>query len=905
MTPNFALGLTEHGITLWQRDGTDWLRLGAVALDAPDLDAQMAELAAQAHAAAPDGVVTKMVIPDEQVLYVRLPVTPDATSIRAALQGRTPYPVEELDFDWTIDDDAVRVAVVARETLIEAEDFAKEHGLNPVCFVAAPVAQGFAQEPFFKTARGVFIDPDDLGRGGPILRETGVVAPRNTAKDTPEAAPDRPPEPEVPKPEAATPPDPAPERPGPDAAKPAPDTPENGKPDSGKPAPKTPVADNPAATQPKPAPGPDTASSAPKPADRVPPAPDAVASPATAPVKPANAAPSAKAKDPGVAFRSRRALPGADAPAARTPAPVVSQPDTDRASSSVGATLKALSKTRSLSFDSLSRAALGERLRHATSLLARRDADRPKVSVAKPASAKTKPEPAPTKPQAAAPPKAPAKPAKTPAAMRKPEADPEAERLTVFGARRQSLEPKPALPQRALMISGAALLFVLAIAVWAFYLTRSAPIDLAQPNLTEESVLDIAAPDALTLPESETAPASTPEEDAVEAALGLPDAAQQQTTEAARQPESDAPDVVTSDASGPTVTAPQQDAGRLAALRSVRAFAPQSFGTLPNVQGPPAPFAETVLPPLRGQPEAAIDPVAQAQTGLPPGEDALDIVVTQGPPSSVPPARPAGIAPDPAPVVPQADNALPDAPEAAAPVPLTEDTLVIDVTQGTPPSVPPARPAGIAPELVPDPAPDAVEEGAVAPQSPDADPATPQDALDPDQASLTPPPGGVALAMFTPLPRPDAIVEQATSQAERFASATEQAVAASLRPANRPGGFSQTVQRALAAARIRAVAEPQAEVVQVAAASAAPRIPSSASVTRAATQTRAINLRQINLLGVMGTPSARRALVRLDNGRVVTVQVGERLDGGQVTAIGDSELRYNKRGRDVVLRIAS
>jgi len=55
----------------------------------------------------------------------------------------------------------------------------------------------------------------------------------------------------------------------------------------------------------------------------------------------------------------------------------------------------------------------------------------------------------------------------------------------------------------------------------------------------------------------------------------------------------------------------------------------------------------------------------------------------------------------------------------------------------------------------------------------------------------------------------------------------------------------------------------------------------------------------------MGTPSARRALVRLDNGRVVTVQVGERLDGGQVTAIGESELRYNKRGRDLVLRIAS
>jgi hypothetical protein len=35
------------------------------------------------------------------------------------------------------------------------------------------------------------------------------------------------------------------------------------------------------------------------------------------------------------------------------------------------------------------------------------------------------------------------------------------------------------------------------------------------------------------------------------------------------------------------------------------------------------------------------------------------------------------------------------------------------------------------------------------------------------------------------------------------------------------------------------------------------------------------------------------------------VRVGETLDGGQVVAIGDSELRYIRRGRDVVLRLAS
>ena len=53
------------------------------------------------------------------------------------------------------------------------------------------------------------------------------------------------------------------------------------------------------------------------------------------------------------------------------------------------------------------------------------------------------------------------------------------------------------------------------------------------------------------------------------------------------------------------------------------------------------------------------------------------------------------------------------------------------------------------------------------------------------------------------------------------------------------------------------------------------------------------------------TPSNRRALVRLPNGDVVRLRVGDRFDGGQVSAIGESELRYVRGGRDRVLRIAS
>ena len=61
----------------------------------------------------------------------------------------------------------------------------------------------------------------------------------------------------------------------------------------------------------------------------------------------------------------------------------------------------------------------------------------------------------------------------------------------------------------------------------------------------------------------------------------------------------------------------------------------------------------------------------------------------------------------------------------------------------------------------------------------------------------------------------------------------------------------------------------------------------------------------MNLIGVYGTPSNRRALVRLPSGRYKKVQVGDTIDGGRVSAIGDSELRYQKGGRNLVLKIPS
>jgi type IV pilus biogenesis protein PilP len=142
---------------------------------------------------------------------------------------------------------------------------------------------------------------------------------------------------------------------------------------------------------------------------------------------------------------------------------------------------------------------------------------------------------------------------------------------------------------------------------------------------------------------------------------------------------------------------------------------------------------------------------------------------------------------------------------------------------------------------------------------------------------------------------------------------TKLAVARSRVPSSRPSNIASLADRANKQTEARSAALIPASVAPNKApteeetadepelASVAPRIPSSASVTRQATVTKAIKLNKVNLIGVFGTPSQRRALVRLPNGKFVKLKVGDRVDGGKVAAIGTAELRYVKSGRNVVL----
>ena len=316
------------------------------------------------------------------------------------------------------------------------------------------------------------------------------------------------------------------------------------------------------------------------------------------------------------------------------------------------------------------------------------------------------------------------------------------------------------------------------------------------------------------------------------------------------------------------------------------------------------------------------------------------LVIYAGSPTLLPPTRPGTVAPEIAPA------ALAEQPDTA----IAEVAPPVDQPLAAPPTVrPQARTATFLASLPPE---------ALGTAETPTDPITETAAALPGGVALTdlsPParPASVAAlapeplpeyAGLRPAPRPEGLApEGATSAApaepaidpeaalaqtlasivegagDPLATATAQAVAVARRPDARPNNFARVVEQQtarLARATQTAAeqtapaslgtpeesAETEAEEVEVAAAAPSGNVPRS--VSEAATMENAMSLREINLIGVYGTPNDRRALVRLENGRYVRVSVGDSLDGGQVSAISDSALNYVRRGRTITLEIA-
>jgi hypothetical protein len=276
---------------------------------------------------------------------------------------------------------------------------------------------------------------------------------------------------------------------------------------------------------------------------------------------------------------------------------------------------------------------------------------------------------------------------------------------------------------------------------------------------------------------------------------------------------------------------------------------------------------ETVQPMPQPPPFGAISPSRAALLTEPTPEGAITaagVRVTAGQPpvSAIP--RPAAAAP-PAPVP---SFSIEDAILGTfRPAPRPGDLGAADAPQAEPPGTAPLT-----------------QRAAIAPL-PRNDPPAPAPGADAAAASLFPRDTDDAATEPDPEPVPQIVANAA-------------AVQRSLVPASRPSNID-----ALVAAATPPAATVQTVAVEPAAVAPGPAIPSSANVARAATQENVIRLRQVNLIGVTGTASERRALVRLPSGRFVRVAVGDRLDGGRVAAIGESTLQYVRSGRTVTLDI--
>jgi len=178
MTTNFALSLSFDGIRLLQRVADGWYLVGDVVLDSADLKGDLADLREKALSLDPSGLRCKILIPEEQIKYITLETAQtDINDVMEVLEGATPYAIKDLVIDFDCNGGRTFIAAVARETLEEAEAFAKDHKFNPVSFAAIPAPITFKSEVFFgptKMASSIV--------GGPIVRDeksivvTGVVS---------------------------------------------------------------------------------------------------------------------------------------------------------------------------------------------------------------------------------------------------------------------------------------------------------------------------------------------------------------------------------------------------------------------------------------------------------------------------------------------------------------------------------------------------------------------------------------------------------------------------------------------------------------------------------------------------------------------------------------------------------
>ena len=972
MKPTFALDLTRDTIGLLHRTPKGWLSIGEVAFDAPDLGEALDYLRKTALGLSPLGVATKLILPNAQILYTEIHAPGPSRDekrrqIAAALEGRTPYEVDDLAFDWSGKGATVKVAVIARETLDQAEGFAVEHRLNPVSFVAIPEEGSFVGEPWFgptAAAAGILAEDETVERD----RDPVAILHRELPKAEPAALADTPAvepvaevvveaEPEAEPAHAVEPPVEEEPLPGLEEAL-------NAEPPEPEPAPK------PAPAAPEPAPveavgddGMDAATLRDLEAALADDAPvdDApgpvvterpTATPRTEALPDPEEAPFAHVTDSAAFPEPEDSAPSAAA--ARKG--IIDDLDDDLPPAPPSAAMVAFASRRAAAGDAIGRPVEG---------VTRPAAAGRTAAVARPTASKGFPGmvTAPTIPGTRAKPKLKGGEIPRPAVAGPTTVKSPARPGGTFG----TMAPAKKRTGTVFLVMVALLLLFLAlVAAWASYFMggngSAATVDEAAvtdqvPGVDDEMLADMQDPEGMTdpIPEAEGATLADAGDLATESLPvnmgGEEAAAATEETEIAAQPEASEPEAtdpaptdpaptdLADEATVPAEPVAEPAPGTVVATDVSVASAPaedQDEIFLSAMDAPPPALDALALPALATAVDALPDPAMpppapgtvyqfDAKGLLKPTPEGIvspdGVFLIAGKPPRLPPSRS------------EVASAAALAAAAVAP-PATEPAAaaVSDaslVTGGTEPAadapLPPADPAmaGFRPKARPEGlAPATADDAALAPET-----STEFAGLRPlaRPASVT-----AAAAAAAPAEAADLGAQGASLTAQAEAKLAEAAaleaqnpsiVAISMRPAERPRDFSAAVEAAVAAAVREPAPAEEAAPTEVAAAAPAPKpeetadldepeptkvapsIPTKASVAKQATYANAINLSKINLIGTYGTDSRRYALIRQANGKYKKVKVGDKIDGGTVKAITDTEVRYQKGGRLVSLKM--
>jgi hypothetical protein len=914
MTPDLALTLSFEGIGLLTRVPGGWHLLGEVGLDSPDLAGDLAQLRAQAVAVGGEGFTTTLVLPNDQIKYLTLPAGRMSEKKRRqkaedALEAETPYRADQLVFDIALRDRTPQVAAVARDTLDEAEAFAVEHAFNPVAFSAIPPEDSFATAPDFgdtaqARAAEIKVKADKIAilvvSEGPLPEPE--PEPEPLPEPTPEPKPEATPQAElkldIPPAAPASVEPAAEELPAPTPVEETPATPQETVPETQvetpvAPAPEPVELTEPQATEPEKtaAANTDTPKSEAKPeaAPEKPTAPEKAKAP-----EPAAPTEDPKPEEPAAAFASIRAQKAApeEAKAAPELSGVTRKVSGTNAPSIPTGTGDG--KPPPLRFDPAKAVAgLKTEKNDASEEAAVDTGDASDAEAATFASARSK-----TKVAGPAP-KVGNKLSKSKARKAAKDASAkEKQKMTMFGARPQEVRGKP--KHLGLILTTLLLVLMAIVALWATYATEDGLAGLFgadEPEAVEVAVASIAA-----APEAAIETAAV----ADSAAVPAPETAPEDVTSADAElslepelPETDAPMVVTV----PDGMTPNPTENVDTAL--LEPLTPESITDSAEIEAMLDDVSDGNVDPAEAEARYAVTGIWQRAPEQPfelTSDSSDDIYIASVDRDTL------GFD---AVALPAPEALDTDRPARAQVNPVAADTtfdldergLVIATAEGA------LNPEGVMvfagrPAVVPVAYPKRIKVGEES-QISEAD-STRLAALRPklrpgdlqeqnERANF----GGLTreeLAAVRPKLRP----ANAKLADEKDTTPTQFAVKASPRPRLKPSNIAQLAARA--APESNSTTTTTAAAVP-AAASVVPDIPTTASVARQATIKNAINLNKVNLIGVYGTSSNRRALVRLSSGRYKKVQVGDRVDGGRVSAISQDELHYTKGNRKVVLKM--